>query len=205
MMNNCPVCGKRHCIHWPEHWVYRRGKTYYCSEQCLSVDLFRDTVNMRDARRKRRGSKLAKLTLEMKKKAVQIAIDGGDPLKYLSDCGYTAPEKMWGYIKSTLKDKDPETYAKIPDRRKAKKPETPEQAQVKAETPEQPTAKPLTFDGMEISAVRHQDLGEFYYDKKFNSIDWRAPDGAEVSLGPAWWKDLVRDLPKVLKLLGVDM
>ena len=76
-----------------------------------------------------------------------------------------------------------------------------------AETPEEPKVsevKPLTFDGMEISALRHQDLGEFYFDKKYNTIDWRTPEGDEVSLGPVWWKQLITDLPKIMKLLGVD-
>ena len=76
-----------------------------------------------------------------------------------------------------------------------------------AETPEEPKVsevKPLTFDGMEISALRHPDLGEFYFDKKYNMIDWRTPEGDEVSLGPVWWKQMITDLPKIMKVLGLD-
>ena len=29
MMTVCPICGTRRVIYWPEHWVYRRGETYY--------------------------------------------------------------------------------------------------------------------------------------------------------------------------------
>ena len=59
-----------------------------------------------------------KITLEQKKNAVKIAINGGDPIKYLLDCGSKNPVNMWATIKATLKQTDPETYAKVPDQRK---------------------------------------------------------------------------------------
>lgn len=59
-----------------------------------------------------------KITLEQKKKAVQIAIDGGNPIDYLRMCGSKNPVNLWSVIKASLKQADPETYAKIPDRRK---------------------------------------------------------------------------------------
>lgn len=140
MMFNCPVCGRLKCSYWPEHWVFRRGDTFYCSETCYCIDLFRDMNLIKQVELERRQRKVGKLTLEIKKKAVQTAIDGGDPIKYLADCGYTAPDKMWCYIKAQLKEKDPETFAKIPDRRKVKKVEVPEPVNggewEKVETPE---------------------------------------------------------------------
>lgn len=142
MMFNCPVCGRLKCSYWPEHWVFRRGDTFYCSETCYCIDLFRDMNLIKQVELERRQRKVGKLTLEIKKKAVQTAIDGGDPIKYLADCGYTAPDKMWCYIKAQLKEKDPETFAKIPDRRKVKKAEIPEPVSggewEKVETPEDP-------------------------------------------------------------------
>jgi len=42
MMSTCPICGTRRVIYWPEHWVYRRGETYYCSEDCMMVDETKD-------------------------------------------------------------------------------------------------------------------------------------------------------------------
>lgn len=72
-----------------------------------------------------------KLTLEQKKKAVQIAISGGDPLSYLKDCGSDAPDKTWWVIKNKLKETQPDLYAQIPDGRKKKR----------AEKPEKPTPK----------------------------------------------------------------
>ena len=55
------------------------------------------------------------------------------------------------------------------------------------------------------TAIRVEGLGEFYFDKKYNSIDWRTEGGDEVSLGPAWWRQLIDDLPRIMKKLGVEM
>ena len=59
-----------------------------------------------------------KITLEQKKKAVQIAIDGGSPIDFLGMCGSKNPVNLWSTIKASLKQADPELYAKIPDQRK---------------------------------------------------------------------------------------
>lgn len=64
--------------------------------------------------------------------------------------------------------------------------------------------EPLTYDGLTVTAVTHPDLGEFYYDKKFTCIDWRTPEGDEVSLTPAWWIAMAHELKKILNVLGVD-
>ena len=62
MMSVCPICGKYHCIHWPEHWVYRRGETYYCSAMCMDVDIVRDMNILKQVREDRRKRKEAKKT-----------------------------------------------------------------------------------------------------------------------------------------------
>lgn len=59
------------------------------------------------------GDNVKKLTLENKKKTVQIAADGGNPLEYLKACGAANPSASWVYIKKCLKETDPEMYAKI--------------------------------------------------------------------------------------------
>ena len=66
-----------------------------------------------------------KITLEQKKKVVQIAIEGGDPLEYLRQHGSKNPTGLWWTIKNDLKAADPELYAKIP-RLDGKKPPLPE-------------------------------------------------------------------------------
>ena len=119
MMVNCPVCGKLTAIYWPEFWVYRRKDTFYCSENCMIVDEVRDLKLMNQVARERRlrkeATKMAnhKLTLEQKKKAVEIAAQGGNPTEYLKKCGAKNPYAAWDYIKKTLALKDPVLAEKV--------------------------------------------------------------------------------------------
>ena len=119
----CPVCGKRFTVMWPHQWAFKRGKPnqkFYCSWKCLRT---LDKENGDD-----KPVKHAKVALEDKKKAVEIALAGGDPLKYLKDHGAGNAWSMWYAIKENLKIRQPETYRKLPDLRlkgnSRKKPET---------------------------------------------------------------------------------
>lgn len=124
MMFTCPVCGRLKCAYWPEHWVYRRGQTFYCSENCMIVDQTRDLKLMNYVaidRRLRKGEnnmKNNKLTLEQKKKAVEIFQSGGDHLAWLKKCGAKNPSAAWVYIKQKMEVKNPnlaEKTDKVPD------------------------------------------------------------------------------------------
>ena len=55
-----------------------------------------------------------KLTREEKERAVELAIDGKDPIGYLKELGLKNPWASWAYIKQTLRTKRPELYAKLP-------------------------------------------------------------------------------------------
>ena len=57
-----------------------------------------------------------KLTREQKEKAVNIAIQGGDPLEYLKKCGAKNPSAAWWYIKKTLAEKNPKLLEQIPEK-----------------------------------------------------------------------------------------
>ena len=57
-----------------------------------------------------------KITLMQKKRAIQIALDGGNPLPFLRECGSSNPPGLWYTIKQDLKKVDPETYEKLPKR-----------------------------------------------------------------------------------------
>ena len=209
----CPVCGKEFTVLWPHQWAYKRGisKTiYFCSWKCLRADEKKGEKKMGAPRI---------VSEEQEKEAVRIALEGGDPLKYLEECGSNIPPQKWYQIKQKIKDTDPETYAKLPKRipRKdaVKKPvETPEgeyaagkaalelQTQsydIEAIMKEQEILSKLT-----TTAVKHADLGEFYYDRKFTSIDWRTAEGDEISMAPALWKQMIEELPVIMRQLGVE-
>ena len=123
-----------------------------------------------------------KLTLEQKKKAVQIAIDGGNPVDYLKECGSDAPDKTWWFIKNKLKDANPELYAQIPDRRAKRTITAPastletkpavEKEQNKAETINkamEQTEPMATKPGVKIS-ITEVTSGQFVFIKNTNGI-----------------------------------
>lgn len=237
-MNSCPVCGKRHVIMWPDMYVYRRGPTYYCSEDCMIVAATKDQkmINMIAHMRAKKGSRnMMKITLEQKKKAVEIALNGKSPLEYLRSCGIKAPDKTWYAIKMTIKEKDPDLYARIPDFRKADK-ETPEQVPVVklsgpirietpeaekvqvVETPEAPKIRsksekpreitaPVAYDGLIIREVE----GNFgrYRRSDIGSatyIDFESADGMDtLSFTVEQWRSFRAEHAKAATVLGVEM
>lgn len=220
MMNTCPICGKYHVVTWPEFYVYRRGPTFYCSENCMFVDATKDLKKMNKAIRKRVNKKMAAkkvITELIADKAVQIALDGGDPRPFLAENGSRNPDSTWWRIRAELKELDPDKYNSLPDRIPRKKVEqvptvklsgplkieTPEAEKVQiVETPEKPKKQEKKYT---VTGIRTEQFGEFYYDKKFESIDWRTVEGDEVSLSPLGWKNLMEELPDILDALGVEL
>ena len=107
MTAKCRVCGKEFTVLYPQLYVYKRGTgngvRYFCSYSCSRIF-------------DRKGCEKMKVTLENKKKAVQIAIDSGNPLKYLEECGAKSPSGTWYHIKKDLKAKDPDRYMELPEK-----------------------------------------------------------------------------------------
>lgn len=223
----CPVCGKRFFVLYPHLWAYKRGNVkaarFFCSWKCLRAA---------DKKGETHVGAPKKFTKQMEQEAVRIALDGRNPLQYLEEHGSTNPPQKWYEIKQKVKESDPETYAKLPkriQRKDAVKPvETPEGEYSVADadpvngpvTPDElyekfdkfvevkdvqapKITKPVNYDGYDVTAIRHPAIGEFYYDRKFNSIDWRTEEGDEVSMAPALWRELTEQLPKIMEILGV--
>ena len=179
------------------------------------------------------GAEMRKITLADKKKAVEIAISGGNPLPYLKGCGSKNPSAAWFAIKSTLKETDPETYGKLPDLRKVK--EEPEETAEKgpvtvadamagikdaadeffgecremgltAQADEMNIAdeKPAGFGLFNVLSIRDTETGEtFSYDPKCGVMEWRTEAGDEVIMHPDHWRGLAEKLPRVLQILGI--
>ena len=123
----CPQCGKLFTVLWPHQWTYWRGnvknKRYFCTYSCVRA--------YDKKKEEKKVGKPRQLSQEQREKAIQICIDGGDPLKYLEECGVVSPRNQWQRIREAVKDSDPELYQKIPNRRWPKKVETPESGYVK--------------------------------------------------------------------------
>ena len=91
---------------------------------------------------------MRKLTLENKKKAVEIALGGGNPLDYLKACGAGNPSASWTYIKKCLQAKDPEQYAQLMAVPKKEKKAEPVADQLAGFEPYEPKkAAEVTFQG----------------------------------------------------------
>ena len=175
MMSVCPICGKYHCIHWPEHWVYRRGQTYYCSAMCMDVDIVRDMNLLKQVRADRKKRKEAKKMEKMKK--------DGTPAK-----------------KPGPKKKDGIAQVKVDG---ALRIETPEANKIEiVETPEKPKQPVKAY---KVTGIRTENFGDFYFEQKFKSIDWRTEEGDEIGLPPIGWKNLMQEMPDILNALGVKL
>lgn len=219
----CNTCGREISILHPDNWAYKRKlgnvNIFWCSWRCL-----------REAEKEGKLS-MKKLTLDNKKHAVKIAMDGGNPLEYIRMCGISNAADCWSKIKADLKEKDPDAWEKLPkrlpnpvmDKKKEKAEEAPADAVTKAamQHPECPIVSPISPVVIEtpettkrrnhtllrnsnytVSAIR-TDLGEFYYDKKFDRLDWRTIEGEEVSLSPAAWFRLYEMIPEIMGILEV--
>lgn len=222
-MKVCPICGRNRVIFWPEFWVYRRGSTYFCSENCMDISIIRDTklLNEIGSRRRKEIIMATKITLEQKKKAVEIAVSGGNPLEFLRKCGSGAPDKTWWAIKAALKVKDPDLYAKIPDMRKKTEPaatvkvdgpiriqtETPENVEVEATSTLPDVTQPVVFDGMTVREIegsfgryRRSDVSkEIYIDFEFKDIN------DTISMTVDQWRLFQTELEHAAAILGVKL
>lgn len=210
MMVNCPICGKLTCIHWPEHWVYRRGSTYYCGENCMDISIIRDTKLLSEIGRKRR-----KVLINMsdtrrylkpaeREEALELCNDRGKQaaVDYLTKIGIPNPKKCLKNLLYRFKYIAPAATVKVYGPIRI---ETKESEKIEVVEPENPTRVIRKMFGFEVSAIRDDVMGEFYYDIKYNRIDWRSPDGTEVSLSPTAWKEFSEKIPAVLNALGVKL
>lgn len=173
-----------------------------------------------------------KIPVEAKKAAIQAALDGKDPYEPLAP--YTSnPKSMWTYIKSVVKKKDPDLYARLPDLRDRKKIETPEGTLADAmegmanaadeffgkcedmglslgkdETSEKPKiTQPVVFDNMTIREVEG-GFGRYRRSDVHGSIylDFEQTDGADViSLTVKQWRSLREELERAAAILGVEL
>lgn len=157
---------------------------------------------------------MRKLTLEDKKNAVNIAIEGGNPLQYLKEIGCGNPSASWAYIKKNLQIADPEKYERLMDAQAPKEEEEMPEADVVidaekiAAREENATAvpvctAPLSYGGFKVRCIENE-WGKFYYDSKFDLLDWTAVSGEEVSFTPEAWCEFIENLQKAMAILGAS-
>ena len=166
---------------------------------------------------------MRKITLADKKKAVDIALNGGNPLVFLKEIGSKQPSALWYAIKKTLKETDPETYEQLA----GPKEEEAEPAQEKPEEilPENDpgeaaaddygyrafvkeeklrAVRPVNYGGFDVMALKDPETGDsFVWDDKHGRMDWRNCVGEEVSMTPEAWHKLIKTLPQIMEIFGI--
>lgn len=112
-----------------------------------------------------------------------------EPMKVKPDSKPAEPEKL-----------GPEPAPKVYEMDVVEYPDAVELKPVKDE-PKKPGTVPLQYEGFTVRAVEN-DYGRFYFDSKFNLIDWTTPDGEEVTWSPECWLEIAWIIPKMLAVLG---
>lgn len=158
---------------------------------------------------------MRKLTLEDKKKAVEIAIGGGNPVDFLKERGCKNPSASWYYIKQALKAADPEKYELLNGKKEDEPKQMPKveltiSAEDLARAAEQgdgmtcACTKAVNYDGFDVMAVKSPVSGfRFESDPRYGTMTWRTISGDEVSLTADEWRMLADELTKVLKIFGI--
>ena len=163
-----------------------------------------------------------------KKKAVQIALDGGDYLAYLKEHGAKNPSASWAYIMECAKKNDQNNYLQLKARldekaaQKAEEKKTAEKKPAEEPKPElkQETAIRFAPDGEHLQKITQPlKYGDFVvrsieglygrYDRDFfnghDYIDFTTKDGDELHMTVEHWKAFILELNQAAKVLGVDL
>ena len=174
----CSQCGKEFDVLYPDLWRYKRWNKWFCSWHCLRAD------------EKEKGEEPM---------ATRLKKDG-------TPCGKPGPKKT--------KVETPETgpvqciaHVTPFELQEVVAPDLPEELKLQGGVNYQLKVEEDRKDSeWSYPAIRHKAFGEWYFDRDHNRIDWRTPEGDEVSFTPDGWKRLMAEiLPKVMKDLGVTV
>ena len=230
MINKCPVCKKHFDVLWPHLWAYKTEKgRYYCSWKCLrasekkgepkhmgnkkllSADQCNHAVqlaiNGHDPRPylEECGSKNPQVAWSQ----IRTALKESNPETYAKlprVIGHKRRPKIetpeHGSIPMPPVDVQPATAAEAMEGMKAAADEffsKCEEMGLKLDKEPAPTefemAKKIT--GLMV------EIGDFHYYPRTEYVDWTPVGHTEiVSLNTDEWKQVIRDLPEVLRELG---
>ena len=183
----CHQCGKEFDVLYPDLWRYKRGNKWFFSWHCLRAD--EKGEESMATRLKKDGTPAKKpgpkKTMRAEAKPVQ--------------CIQHVPNAE---IEKLTKDMQ-QRHDNIVLPRTQEEPLNLQGGvnyQVKVEEDRKQDNE------WSYPAIRHKAFGEWYFDRDHNRIDWRTPEGDEVSFTPDGWKRLMAEiLPRVMKDLGVTV
>lgn len=111
----CSSCGKEFYILYPALWAYKKGPMVFCSWKCLRAY---EKGLQPEIRSEKPMTKLS----EKSRQAIEIAMDGVDPMAYLKEQGSKNPSAAWSSIKLQMKQRRPDIYAQLLKADNRKKP-----------------------------------------------------------------------------------
>ena len=161
------------------------------------------------------SEEMGKITLEQRKKAVDIALKGESPIPFLKKCGAKNPTASWVYIKKILREAKPEIYAQLMALKEQPEEETIKVEEIPADEihPQKIAGKAVNY--AEVIAVEEKvgtdeltyqvtglrtSCGEYSINGK--DLFFTIPDDQEIGLPIELWKRIAKELPGVLKVLG---
>ena len=220
----CPVCGKKFDVLWPNQWAYKDEKRFLCSYGCLRR-MERGETDMEKFTKEQRKEAI-RIALDggdVKAYLKSIGSTAPDNLWYYmkTQLRKNDPE-TWEKLK------------KLPGKKVTAKPiaakqigglcpppaevETPEgeyapatvkvDGPIRIETPEKiydipkPPKPAMEYRVTGISTP----IGDWQYFQKNGYLDWTPLDGCgTVSMNLAEWKELLKVIPDVARVLGVEL
>ena len=183
----CNQCGKEFDVLYPDLWRYKRWNKWSCSWHCLRAD--------------EKGEEL--MATRLKKDGTPWGKPG--PKRTKVETPETGPVQCIAHVTAAeieeAINRDPEGTQKRLEQY------ADEQLKLQGGVNYQLKVEEDRKDSeWSYPAIRHVAFGEWYFDRDHNRIDWRTPEGDEVSFSPDGWKRLMAEiLPKVMKDLGVTV
>ena len=194
----CGRCGKEFVILYPHLWSYKKENQVFCSWKCLRAwEKGKEAgENMEEGKRTQ---------LEIGKELVAAMEQGADPNDWLKEHGYTNTSKAYANIKRVLGDKAPELAEKMPNRRNQPRKKRTVTVKTAEKKPEPKEAKPAE-DDFEVTSVRSKVSGFRYaWSENYNLFAIRTKDGDELTMSMEALKRVLDELPRVIKILGVEV
>lgn len=161
------------------------------------------------------SEEMRKITLEQRKKAVDIALKGESPMNFLKECGAKNPTASWVYIKKILRETKPEIYAQLMALKEQSEEEPIQAEEIRADEIHHQKIAGKAVNYAEVIAVEEKvgtdeltyqvtglrtSCGEYSINGK--EIFFTIPDDQEIGLPIELWKRIAKELPGVLKVLG---
>ena len=211
-MKKCSNCGRVFEVLHPELWAYKDGKGFnvkdwYCRYNCMQEYRMRKEAE-KMARMKKNGT-------PAKKPGRKPRVETAEKLPDLPKVELVYDPTIAEEYKAEQAAKKAEEKAPVPtvelirqideEVEKQRRQQKEEMAEKIRPEKGQNVINGVEMDDAQVAAIRVKDLGVFFYDMKYGTIDWRnSITGEEISLTPADWEMLAVWIPKMLKVLGAD-